>query len=196
MAVDVFRECRERISAEDAARRYGLIFDRKGWAVCPFHNDHHASMSFRNGRFRCWACNETGDSISFTGRLLGLEPLAAVERLNRDFSLNLPLHRKPTQADAQAARRKLEIDRAYKEFEKWRGAFISRLCAAYREAHIALRDMKSWDKLTEREALAIKWQATFEYWADALSHGTPKEQAQIYRERNHINQWIAVVLNR
>ena len=69
---DVFRECRERVSAQDAARRYGLEFDRRGWCKCPFHGDTHASMSFRDGRFRCWACNESGDSIDFTGKLLGL----------------------------------------------------------------------------------------------------------------------------
>lgn len=192
---NLFRECRERVSAQDAARRYGLTFDRKGWALCPFHSDKHPSMSFRDGRFRCWACNVSGDSIDFTGRLLGLEPMEAVERLNADFCLSLPLHRKPTPAQAQAARRRLEIARAHKEFEDWRKTFISKLCAAYRVAHIALRDMEDWDKLTERETLAIRMQAQFEYWADTLADGTPKEQAQIYKERGRIAQWIEKVLS-
>lgn len=192
---DVFRECRERVSAQDAARHYGLTFDRKGWAVCPFHADRHPSMSFRAGRFRCWACNASGDAIDFTGRLLGLEPMAAVERLNADFALSLPLHRNPTQAETQAARRRMEIARAHKQFEEWRKAFISKLCEAYRVAHIALRDMTDWDKLTEREALAIRWQACFEYWADTLADGTPDEQAQIYKERGQIAQWIEKVLS-
>jgi len=192
---DVFRECRERVSAQDAARHYGLTFDRKGWAVCPFHSDKHPSMSFRAGRFRCWACNASGDAIDFTGRLLWLEPMAAVERLNADFALSLPLHRKPTQAETQAARRRMEIARAHKEFEEWRKAFISKLCEAYRVAHIALRDMTDWDKLTEREALAIRWQACFEYWADTLADGTPEEHAQIYKERGQIARWIEKVLS-
>ena len=192
---DVFRECRERVSAQDAARHYGLTFDRKGWAVCPFHRDKHPSMSFRAGRFRCWACNASGDSIDFTGRLLGLEPMAAVERLNDDFALALPLHRQPTPAQAQAARRRMEIARAHKEFEEWRKAFIFKLCAAYRVAHIALRDMTDWEKLTEREALAIRWQPCFEYWADTLADGTPEEQAQIYKERRQIAKWIEKVLS-
>ena len=192
---DVFREVRERVSAEDAARHYGLAFDRRGWAVCPFHQDKHPSMSFRAGRFRCWACNASGDSIDFTGRLLGLEPIAAVERLNADFSLALPLHRQPTPAEAQAARRRMEIARAHKEFEEWRKAFISRLCAAYRVAHVALRDMTDWDKLTDGEALAIRMQAQFEYWADALENGSPSDQAQIYRERGQIAQWMQKVLS-
>lgn len=192
---DVFRECRERVSAQDAARHYGLTFDRKGWAVCPFHSDKHPSMSFRSGRFRCWACNASGDAIDFTGRLLGLEPMAAVERLNADFALSLPLHRKPTPAEAQAARRRLEIARAHKQFEEWRKAFISKLCAAYRVAHVALQGRERPSQLSEREALAIKWQPCFEYWADTLEHGTPEDQAQIYRERGAIAKWIEKVLS-
>lgn len=191
---NVFQECRERVSAQDAARHYGLTFDRKGWAVCPFHQDKHPSMSFRAGRFRCWACNASGDSIDFTGRLLGLEPMAAVERLNADFSLALPLHRQPTPAEAQAARRRMEIARAHKEFEEWRKAFISRLCASYRVAHIALRDITDWEKLTEREALAIRWQPCFEYWADTLANGTPEEQMEIFRERQVIQLRIDQIL--
>ena len=192
---DVFQECRERISAQDAARYYGLTFDRKGWALCPFHHDKHPSMSFRDGRFRCWACNVSGDAIDFTGRLLGLAPMAAVERLNTDFSLSLPLHRKPTQAEAQAARRRLEIARAHKAFEEWRKSFVFKLCVAYRVAHIALQDVKDLDSLTEREALAIRWQPCFEYWADMLEFGIPEVQAQIYRERGQIAPWIEKVLN-
>ena len=192
---DVFRECRERVSSQDAARHYGLTFDRKGWAVCPFHRDKHPSMSFRAGRFRCWACNASGDSIDFTGQLLGLEPMAAVERLNADFSLALPLHRQPTPAEAQAAHRRMEIARAHKEFEEWRKAFISRLCAAYRVAHIALRDMTDLERLTEREALAIRWQPCFEYWADTLADGTLEEQIEIFRERQVKHSRIHKILS-
>ena len=193
--IDVFREVRERVTAQDAAQLYGLSFDRPGWARCPFHADKHPSMSFRNGRFRCWVCDVGGDSIDLTARLLGLDAMGAVERLNADFALALPLHRKPTQAEAQAARRRLEVARAHKEFEEWRKAFISKLCAAYRVAHIALRDMEDLDKLTGRETTAIRWQACFEYWADTLEHGTPEEQAQIYRERGKIAGWIEKVLS-
>ena len=183
---DVFRECRERVSAQDAARHYGLTFDRKGWAVCPFHRDKHPSMSFRNGRFRCWACNTFGDSIDFTGRLLGLEPMAAVERLSADFSLALPLHRQPTAAEAQAARRRMEAAKAHKEFEEWRRGFLAQLNACFREAHLLLKECPDLDKLTDREALAIRWQACFEYWANTLADGTPEEQMEIFRERRVI----------
>lgn len=191
--IDVFREVREQVSAQDAARHYGLTFDRRGWALCPFHNDKHPSMSFHKGRFRCWVCDVGGDSIDFTARLLGLDAMGAVERLNADFGLALPLHRKPTQAEAKAARRRLEVAEAHRSFEEWRSDFINRLNAAYREGHLLLKD--SPEHLTEGQAVAIQMHETFEYWSDALSYGTPQDQAQIYRERGAIARWIDKVLN-
>ena len=193
---DYFREARERVSAQDAARHYGLTFDRRGWALCPFHNDKHPSMSFHKGRFRCWVCDVGGDSIDLTARLLGLDAMGAVERLNADFGLALPLHRKPTQAEAKAARRRLEVAEAHRAFEEWRSDFINRLNAVFREGHLILKDCPDLDKLTERETAAIKWKACFEYWADTLSYGTPAEQAQVYREREVIGRWIEAALKK
>ena len=191
---DVFREVRERVSAQDAARHYGLTFDRRGWALCPFHNDKHPSMSFHKGRFRCWVCDVGGDSIDFTARLLGLDAMGAVERLNADYGLALPLHRKPTQAEAKAARRRLEVAEAHRAFEEWQSDFINQLNAAYREGHLLLKDGPDMEHLTEGQAAAIQMHETFEYWSDALSYGTPQDQAQIYRERGAIARWIDKVL--
>lgn len=193
---DVFRDIRERVTAEDAARHFGVTFDRRGWALCPFHHDRHPSMSFKNGRFRCWVCNVGGDSIDFTSRLLSLDTMGAVRRLNEDFRLALPLDRQPTQAEAKAARRRLEVAEAHRAFEKWRGGFIDRLNAAFREGHLLLKDCPDLDKLTEREAAAIKWHVCFEYWADTLSYGTPSEQTQVYREREVIGRWIEAALKK
>ena len=191
---DVFRDVRERVTAEDAARHFGVTFDRRGWALCPFHHDRHPSMSFKNGRFRCWVCNVGGDSIDLTSRLLGLDAMGAVRRLNEDFRLALPLDRQPTQVEAKAARRRLEVAEAHRAFEEWRSDFINRLNAAYREGHLLLKDGPDMEHLTEGQAVAIQMHETFEYWSDALSYGTSQDQAQIYRERGAIARWIDKVL--
>ena len=154
---DVFRETRDRVSAQDAARRYDVTFGRRGWALCPFHDDRHASMSFKDGRFRCWVCNLSGDSIDFTGRLFGLDAMGAVRRLNTDFGLALPLDRPPTQAEQQSARHRKEVADAHRAFETWRGDFIRKLNTAFRVAHIALQRDRTF---TAREAAAIRLQAT------------------------------------
>lgn len=190
---DVFREARERVSAEEAARHYGLTFDRKGWALCPFHGDKHPSMSFKNGRFRCWACGASGSSLDLVGNLLGLDMLGAVRRINEDFRLGLSMDRPPTQAERHEARRRAEIARAHQAFEEWRRGFIIKLNTAYRAAH--LLNTTNLDKLTKQEVFALKWQSTFEYWSDTLSYGKPAEQMEIYRERAEIERWIEKALN-
>ena len=189
---DLFGEVRSRVSAQDAARRYGVTFDRRGWALCPFHDDRHASMSFKDGRFRCWVCNVGGDAIDFTGRLFGLDAMGAVRRLNADFGLSLPLDRQPTQAERQAARHRQEIADAHRAFEAWRGDFIWKLNTAFRVAHIALQRGGTF---TAREAAAIRLQAAIEYYADELSGGTAETQAMIYREREVISGWIEKILS-
>ncbi len=191
--IDAFREIRERVSAEDAARCYGAEFDRRGWALCPFHQDRHPSMSFKNGRFRCWVCDLSGDSIDYTARLFGLDAAGAVRRLNEDFRLALPLGRESTREERQAARKRTETAQAHRAFEAWRCGLISRLGAAYRAGHFL--EVTTLEKLTEREAVALRMQATFEYWADILAYGPPAAQAQIYRERGAITRWTDRVLN-
>lgn len=192
---NIFREVRDRVSARDAAQFYGITFDRKGWALCPFHADKHPSMSFRDGRFRCWSCGAAGDSVDFVERLLGLDAMGAVDRLNADFALALPIHRKPTKAETANARQRMEIDEAYKAFEEWRKQFINLLAGAYREGHLIMQQCSSIHDLTEREAEAIRWHADFEYWLEMLESGKIDEKMQVFRERKGIALRVEKILN-
>ena len=54
---------------EGVAERLGLRVVRHK-CLCPFHDDHHASLSFKNNKFKCWSCGESGDSISLVMKLL------------------------------------------------------------------------------------------------------------------------------
>ena len=47
---------------EGVAERLGLRVERHK-CLCPFHDDHTPSLSFKNNKFRCWSCGESGDSI-------------------------------------------------------------------------------------------------------------------------------------
>ena len=57
---------------EEVAQRLGLEVTRHK-ALCPFHNDHHPSLSFHRGRntFRCFVCDAHGGTIDLAMRLLG-----------------------------------------------------------------------------------------------------------------------------
>ena len=189
-ARDLFAEIRERISAEEAARFYGLEIS-KGKARCIFHSDRHPSMSFRSGRFRCWACGASGTSLDLTMQLFGLSVTDAAKKLNDDFRLGLLVDREQTPEEKQAARERLELAREHEAFEAWRCDFINRLNCAYRRGHIALLSGR---EITDAEAEAVRRMAQAEHLADELTHGTPATQAGIYRERRQIERWIGGVL--
>ena len=56
---------------EGVAGRLGLHVVRHK-ALCPFHDDHHASLSFsvRRNTFRCFVCDAHGGTIDLAMRLL------------------------------------------------------------------------------------------------------------------------------
>ena len=58
---------------EGVAERLGLRVCRHK-SLCPFHDDHHASLSFSVARntFRCWSCGEHGGTIDLALKLLPL----------------------------------------------------------------------------------------------------------------------------
>lgn len=57
---------------EGVAERLGLRVTRHK-SLCPFHDDHHASLSFntRTNTYRCFACDAHGGTIDLVMRHLG-----------------------------------------------------------------------------------------------------------------------------
>ena len=56
---------------EGVAERLGLSVSRHK-CLCPFHNDHHASLSFMVSRntYRCFVCDAKGGTIDLVMRFL------------------------------------------------------------------------------------------------------------------------------
>lgn len=63
---------------EGVAERLGLQVTRHK-CLCPFHDDHHASLSFsvRRNTYRCFACGASGGTIDLAMKLLGKDFLDA-----------------------------------------------------------------------------------------------------------------------
>ncbi len=108
----LFDAVRSAVSAEDAARTYGII--PSGWkrkALCPWHDDKNPSLSFnrKNGRCFCFACNHGGSAVDLTAQIFGLSPLDAARKLCADFHLNVDMKPGPIpMGESLAAKRKRE----------------------------------------------------------------------------------------
>ena len=64
------------LPCEGVAQRLGFTIKRHK-TLCPFHNDHTPSLTFKKNKFKCWSCGESGDSISLVEIVLGKDFLDA-----------------------------------------------------------------------------------------------------------------------
>ena len=192
---DIFREVREHLDMDTVVRHYGFHPNRAGYICCPFHKEKTASLKLYPGAkgFYCFGCSTGGSVVDFTARLFGLDALGAVRRLNDDFQLGgVPVDRQQTPQErieaAKAAVARRELSDTSEAFERWRSATLDKLTAVFRMAHLALKDCRTLEDLTEAEALAVRWQAAVEYWADCLLTGDMAKRMDIFRGRKGVEQ--------
>ena len=129
--MSIFEAIRARVSAREAAERYGLGF-RGNRARCPWHDDTHPDLAFyESGTCYCHACHHGGDAAALTAQIFGLTMIGAARKINADFGLGLdtksallPEDRKRIEQRHTARRRETEQRR-----DEW--AF---LCAVRHEA--------------------------------------------------------------
>jgi len=87
----IFEIVKSQVTAKQAAKFYGLPFDRTGnRAFCPWHDDgKHAALAFYDDGCYCFACGCGGDSIALTARILGLKQYEAAKQLAKDFRIDV-----------------------------------------------------------------------------------------------------------
>ena len=76
------------LPCEGVAQRLGFTV-RQHKALCPFHDDHSPSMTFKKNKYRCWSCGESGDSISLVEKVLGKDFLDACRWLANEHNVIL-----------------------------------------------------------------------------------------------------------
>lgn len=101
-------EIRERLDIRDVAERYGLAFNRAGYARCPFHAEKTASFRVQNHVFaHCFGCGQNADAVKLVQQLLGLPRADAIRKLSADYGLRLDIGCPPTLKQSVDARRRL-----------------------------------------------------------------------------------------
>jgi len=98
--MSIFEEVKNLISLEQVAKHYGIVFDGKNKAICPFHDDHKPSLSLHPDKkfAKCFPCGESFDSLEIEYRL-GKHPnkFEAAKALNKRYSLNIKMNEQNNQ---------------------------------------------------------------------------------------------------
>ena len=74
--MDVFKAVKTNVRARDVAAWQGIQVGRNGFALCPFHDDHHPSLKL-DDRFHCFGCGADGDAVDLLSALQGGRNLRA-----------------------------------------------------------------------------------------------------------------------
>lgn len=152
--ITLFDAIRDRVTAQESARVYGLQFGRNGRALCPWHSDTHPDLAFYGERCYCHACHEGGDAVALTAQIFGLSMLDAAKRINADFSLGLNMDALPD--EKPRVNRAEEQQKAKSELQR-RWNF---LCDVVREADEQLEQMKGgWENPMFSTILAARARA-------------------------------------
>ena len=93
------------LPVEGVAERLGLNV-KKHKSLCPFHNDHHASLSFKVSKntFRCFVCGASGGPIDLVMKYLGKDFREATKWLADENNIILTEYKpQPSDLDLQTS---------------------------------------------------------------------------------------------
>ncbi len=148
---------------EGVAERLGIRVTRHK-ALCPFHDDHHASLSFKVSRntFRCFVCGTSGGTIDLVMRHLGKDFLEACRWLADENCIILE-EWKP--AKAEEAQKPFDASRYEWFFERpWLNDEARRFL--FEERRLDARVVR-WCRLTSwKDRQGVPWLQTPYYDAD------------------------------
>ena len=116
------------ITIEALLASEGIALSPQGMALCPFHDDHHPSLSVHNGRYKCFACGAGGDIIDFVRKKYDMDINAAIAYLSGGFGVQGP--------DGPAVllrKKRAAAIRAYREWERQRVDGLACLLWTFRQ---------------------------------------------------------------
>ena len=122
--------------------------------LCPFHTEKTPSLKIYDDSFYCFGCGATGDVITFVMRWFNIDFKQAIERINVDFNLMLPIHGKMDYRAEQRARQLLkERKEKQAEIAKQKQALQDEYIQTFNKYHKCIRDMTLYKPLTQDEPL-------------------------------------------
>lgn len=121
-----YEEVLDRVNIREVAEHYGLRFNSRGYAVCPFHSEKTASFKVQNEKYaHCFGCGANSNAITLVQKIFDVDATSAMRLINEDFRLGLPIDRKATLQErliSERRRRERLVEKERKEMEltEWR----------------------------------------------------------------------------
>ncbi len=82
---------KSRVTMQDVVDRYTGQRIVRNRICCPVHNGTDRNMRIYPHTYHCFVCHATGDVIQFVQSVLGVSFWDAMQRINSDFGLGLPI---------------------------------------------------------------------------------------------------------
>ena len=106
---------RSKISDFILATTSGKLRGTKGMALCPFHGEKTASMSFTDveNLFHCFGCKEGGDIFKYVQEINNLEFQDAIEYVAEKYGFKLTYTQTSDNSDFKAYQEKIDLINEY-----------------------------------------------------------------------------------
>jgi DNA primase len=150
--MNVFQAVKQSVTTRQAAQSYGISVNRRGMAVCPFHNDKNPSMKVDN-RFHCFACQADGDVIDFASALFNMSAVDAALKLAQDFGISYEYER--------GSPRRLTPDKPIKPKKTPEQEFNEKIDYSFRVLSDYLHLLKEWKIKYAPESEVAEWHPLF-----------------------------------
>ena len=100
-------EIKQRLSTREVFEFYGFYPNRNGFVCCFSHSEKTPSMKLypEDRGYHCFGCGVSGDIIDFVRQYFSLSYKQAIEKLNDDFALGLPIGQHTTAAERLSLQR-------------------------------------------------------------------------------------------
>jgi hypothetical protein len=115
--------------------------------------------------YYCFVCHEYGDVIRFTQTMLGIPFKDALERLNLDFNLNLPIGSEPSDAERH---RLAELNRKIDEHRRLEDARLSDAAARERLVADWVGLLHLVEIICREKAPKTPWDEWADDWCEAM----------------------------
>ena len=194
---NVFTQVKELTNIVAVAERYGIEINKHNKALCIFHDDKTASMSFKDNYFKCFSCEAKGSAIDLVMQLFNLTAIDACKKINVDFSLGLDLANGNYKPDTEQIKR-LEHGRKLKEsLKNWIDETHSEYSTLRKKYQKDLKKYKPSlenEEISDRYAEAVNRIKYVEQVLDILVKGTTRAKTELYRDLHKFNKFEKVVL--